>query len=205
VLDIGQKTIDLIWPHTFESFAFDPASQQVVIATHGETQANGTYFQEGIYQVDVVTHHTVSVARDMNSLTYIGWADGETFVGIPVDPTGADVCYVPSAGCSGFGYAGPLNHSGLAASPDLKNLLLYTDAGLWQVFPPSSADIATRVVTEKVDSVSWSPNPDSNPANDWALFASPDQPYRLYNPATHATIVLPDFKGSYLRGWYWRK
>ena len=205
VLDINQKMIDLIWPHTFHSFAFDPIAQLAYISTGGELQQNNTYFQQGTYQVDVNTHKTVSIAQDMDSLTYLGWESGETVAGIPFDST--DICFLPSRSCSGFPDAGQKQLSGLSVSPSRKNLVLYSDTGVWHIFPDSDNKSITRIYSDRVDSVIWSPDPDSNPSNDLALFVNVNQtiPYHLYNPITGITNPLSDFSGSYFGGWYWRK
>ncbi|MGD0752433.1 MAG: hypothetical protein ABSA23_13635 [Anaerolineales bacterium] len=85
ILDIHQKSIDLIWPHNFHSFAFDPIAQQAYISTAGEPQQDATYFQQGTYLVDPSTGKPVSIAPDMLSLLYLGWGSRETIAGIPQD------------------------------------------------------------------------------------------------------------------------
>jgi hypothetical protein len=205
ILDIDQKTIDLVWPHTFHSFAFDPAAQQVTISTVGEPQKDGTYFQQGTYRVDLATHQAASIAADMDSLTYAGWKSGESIAGIPANY--GDVCFLPSGSCSGFPDAGQKQFSALSISAGQRALLFTSDTGMWHIFPDPTGRSITRVYTERVDSVYWSPNPDSNPAEDLALLKSydPSFPYTLYEPVTDSTIPLPDFTGSFFEGWYWRK
>ena len=64
-----------------------------------------------------------------------------------------------------------------------------------------------RGVTGQVDSVIWSPNPDSDPAGDLALVErdSPVMTYSLFNPVTGQINPLPDILGLNFQSWYWRK
>ena len=127
VMDIRQKSIDLIWPHTFHSFAFDPVAQQVYVSTAGEQQQNNSFFQQGAYQVDLATHKTISIAPDLLWLTYIGWGAGQAIAGIPSDSP--DICFLPSHSCSGFPDSGQKRSSGLSVSASRKSLVLYSDTG----------------------------------------------------------------------------
>jgi WD40 repeat protein len=205
VMDIVQKSIDLIWPHNFHSFAFDPIAQQAYISTEGEQQRDGTYFQQGTYQVDLATRKTVSIGPDLLSLQYVGWGPWQIIAGIPGNYY--DVCFLPSGSCSSYANFDPKQFSGLSVSSSRQNLALYSDNGLWHIFPDSSSQTAMRDYSGRVGSVIWSPNPDSNPANEWGLLEtnSPALPYYLYNPGTRRTNPLSDFTGSYFQGWYWRK
>ena len=205
VMDIDQKSIDLIWPHNFHSFSFDPVAQQAYISTAGEQQRDGTYFQQGTYQVDLATRKTISIGPDLLSLSYLGWGSGQTIAGIPGNLY--DLCFLPSGSCSGFANFDPKQFSGLSVSSNRQNLALYSDNGLWHVFPDSASQTAMRDYSGRVGSVIWSPNPDSDPANDWGLLEtnSPALPYYLYNAGTRLTNPLSDFTGSYFQGWYWRK
>jgi WD40 repeat protein len=205
VMDIGQKTIDLVWPHNFHSFAFDPIAQQAYISTAGELQRDGTYFQQGTYRVDLVTRKTDSIGPDLLSLLYLGWGSGQTIAGIPGNPY--DICFLPSGSCSGLANFDPKQFSGLSVSPSRQNLALFSDNGLWQVFPDSTGQTARRDYTGRVGAVIWSPDPDSNAANEWGLIEtnSPVLPYYLTNAVTGLTNPLSDFTGSYFQGWYWRK
>ncbi len=205
ILDTHQKSIDLIWPHNFHSFAFDPVGRQAYISTAGEPQQDGTYFQQGTYQVDAPTNKTVSIAPDLLSLLYLGWGSGETIAGIPQGSI--DICFLPSGSCSGFPDSGQKQTSGLSVSANRNRLVLYSDTGLWHIFPEPASQTATLDYTGNVNSVTWCPNPDSNTANDLALLekSSPSLYYYLYNPSTGLTNPLPDFTGSYFQGWFWRK
>jgi hypothetical protein len=205
ILDIDQKSIDLIWPHNFHSFAFDPIAQQAYISTVGEQQRDASYFQEGTYQVDPSTGKTVSIAPDMLSLAYLGWGSGETIAGIPQGST--DICFLPSGSCSGFPDSGQKQFSGLSVSANRNTLVLYSDTGLWQIFPEPANEPARRDYSGNVGSVTWSPNPDSNPDNDLGMVESnsPTMPYYLLDPSTGQINPLSDFAGSDFQGWYWRK
>jgi hypothetical protein len=205
ILDIHQKSIDLIWPHTFHSFAFDPVAQIAYISTAGEQLLGGTYFQQGTYQVEVSTNKTVSIAPDMLSLLYLGWESGETIAGIPQGST--DICFIPSGSCSGFPGTGQKQWSGLSVSANRNSLVLYSDTGLWHIFPESANKSTRRDYSGNVSSVTWSPNPDSNPANDLGMVESnsPTMPFYLYNPLTGLTNPLSYFVGYFFQGWYWRK
>ena len=205
ILDIHQKSIDLIWPHNFHSFAFDPFAQQAYISTAGEPQQDATYFQQGTYQVNATTGKTVSIAPDMLSLLYLGWESEETIAGIPQDST--DICFLPSGSCSGFPDSGQKQFSGLSVSANRNTLLLYSDTGIWKIFPESASQLVRRDYSGNVGSVIWSPNPDSSPANDLGLVESnsPTMPFYLYNPLTGHVNPLSDFAGSNFQGWYWRK
>jgi hypothetical protein len=208
LMDIGKKTINLIWPHTFHSFAFDPIGENAYISTAGEQQPDATYFQQGTYQVDAATHKTVSIAPDLVSLTYLGWDSGETIAGIPsdiLDPS--NICFIPNGSCSGFASINPKQFRGLSVSASRQNLALYSDNGLWHVFPDSAIQSPRRDYAGGVNPVIWSPNPGLDPANDLGLVEtnSPSLPVYLYNPVTGLMTPLSDFNGSYFKGWYWRK
>jgi WD40-like Beta Propeller Repeat len=205
VMDIDQKSIDLIWPHNFHSFAFDPVAQQAYISTAGEQQQDGTYFQQGTYRVDLATRKTVSIGPDLLSLQYLGWGSGQIIAGIPGNIY--DLCFLPSGSCSVLANFDPKQFSGLSVSSNRQNLALFSDNGLWHVFPDSASQTARRDYTGRVGAVIWSPDTDSNPANDWGLLEtnSPVLPYYLYNTVTGLTNPLSDFTGSYFQGWYWRK
>ncbi|HVM71067.1 MAG TPA: hypothetical protein VMT91_04870 [Anaerolineales bacterium] len=198
VMDINRKSIDLIWPHTFHSFAFDPVAQQATISTEGQAQADGSYFQQGTYQVDLATHQAVSIAQDMVSLHYLGWEAGMTIIGIPAGPS--DICFLPLGGCAGLANSGQKQSSRLALSSSRKNLVLYSDTGLWHI---DSSGAANKVLTGKVDSVNWSSNPDQ----DLALVSSGSTAaeYSLYDPGTEQVLPLSGFSGEDFGGWLWSR
>ena len=204
VLDIRQKTIDLIWPHNFHSYAFDPIARQAYISTSGETLRDGTFFQQGTYKVDVASHATVSIASDMQSLLYLGWGSGQTIAGIPLNSL--DICFLPSGSCSGFPDTGQKQSSGLSVSAGRNNLALYSDSGLWNIFPDSAGQTARRVYTGPVASVIWNPDSGANPSSSLALLQSNNSSmvWNLYDPVTSLTKPLPDFTGSYFQGWFFR-
>ena len=198
LMDIDKKSIDLIWPHTFHSFAFDPVAQQATISTEGQAQADGSYFQQGTYQIDLATHRTVSIAQDMTSLYYLGWEAGKTIVGIPAGPS--DICFIPVGSCAGLANSGQKQSSRLALSAGRKDLVLYSDTGMWQVDSSGADD---KVMTGNVDSVEWN----SNPNQDLALVSSGSaaKEYSLYDPVTGQILPLPGFTGEDFGGWLWSR
>jgi hypothetical protein len=118
-----------------------------------------------------------------------------------------DICFLPSGSCSGFPDSGQKQFSGLSVSANRNILVLYSDTGLWQIFPEPASEPARRDYSSNVGSVTWSPNPDLNPANDLGMVESnsPTMPYNLYSPSTGHMNPLSDFEGANFQSWYWRK
>jgi WD40 repeat protein len=206
ILDIHQKTIELLWPHQIDTFslAFDPVGQQLYISTPGETQEDGSYFPQGTYRVDVATHRTEPVYKYMDRLIYLGWSPDQIVLGFTPDFP-PSYCYLPSKDCTRLA-ATALNPYSGSVSVSGKNLIMFSDPGLRLYSQGSEGSSALIADTEGFVNVYWCPNPDRDPAKDLALFETSYQSiYRLFNPTTGILSSLSDFKGSSFLGCYWRK
>ncbi len=205
LMDLRQHTINLLWPHTFTSFAYDPDTQQVYVATDGEQQASGSFFPQGTYRVDAATYQSESVAQEMSSLTYLGWPNQESIVGL--NPATGNTCFLPSTSCAGVPYSSAKANVRLSVSSDRKYLVVDTSNGLWLVTPAASGlNQVTQVSAVAVDNLIWSYNPGADPANDWLLLNNLGSgiPNSLYHPTTGEQTRLTGFDDFYAIGWGWR-
>ena len=100
IMDINQKTIDLIWPHTFHSFALIRLPSRPYVSTAGEPQQDGTYFQQGTYQVDAPRIKLFPSRQICFPYVFGMGVRGNHCRYSFQDST--DICFLPSGSCSGF-------------------------------------------------------------------------------------------------------